>query len=63
MTDTDKWKVRLAFVVEPTLKEHAERIAKSEDRTLSAWLRKEVSHIVANHSLTKESHREITNRP
>ena len=42
-------RTRLAFVVDPKLKQEAERIARSEDRTLSNWLRKEISHVVANH--------------
>ena len=45
----DSERTRLAFVVDPKLKQDAERIAQSEDRTLSNWLRKEISHIVANH--------------
>ena len=56
-------RTRLAFVVDPSLKEKAEQIAESESRTLSGWLRKEVGGIVANHPLTKESKDEISDRP
>jgi hypothetical protein len=55
-------RTRLAFVVDPKTKAKAERIAQSESRTLSGWLRKIVTEKVAETGRGADEI-QISNRP